>query len=177
MSARPGMRNFPRPSMRRAPDGTRTVRDAPTAAMRPSRTSTVASWRTVSEVIGITDTLVIAKVPRASAPRDGWAAAGRVAAAMMLSAATAIRSARSLATGWDIVSGTGVEVGLSIMGPGPRSWSRTLAHYGCAGTPAGMARGLITRREPVCHGGTSAVVRSAAVADGALVHALDHRRL
>ena len=72
MSVRPGITYFPRPSIRRAPSGTLTSRLAPTAAIRPSRTTTVASRRTVSRVIGITVTSVMAKVPGVSAPREPW---------------------------------------------------------------------------------------------------------
>ena len=42
MSMRPGMRNMPRPSMRRASAGTGVLPAGPTAAIRPSRTTTVA---------------------------------------------------------------------------------------------------------------------------------------
>ena len=85
MSARPGIRYFPLPSTRRAPEGTFTLRAAPTSVMRPSRTTTVASRRVVSPVIGMTVTSVIAKTPGASALRDGlpWSAPRGVVSAMM----------------------------------------------------------------------------------------------
>ena len=70
MSASPGIRYFPRPSIRRAPEGTWTFRVAPIAAIRPSRTSTVASGMRVSFDIGMTVTPVMARVPGVSAPRD-----------------------------------------------------------------------------------------------------------
>ena len=69
MSARPGITNFPRPSMRRAPRGIVTRADGPTAAMRPSRTSTVASRSTESRVIVTTVAPVMATTPGVSAVR------------------------------------------------------------------------------------------------------------
>ena len=66
---------LPGPSTRRTSAGTRTPRLGPTSAMRPSRTITVASRITVSEVIGTTATLVMAYVPVASAPREAGACA------------------------------------------------------------------------------------------------------
>ena len=53
--------------------------------MRPSRTRTVASRRTVSPVMGTTLTSVMAKDPGVSAPRDAWAwsrGSGRLSASM-----------------------------------------------------------------------------------------------
>ena len=68
ISARPGMRNLPRPSITRAPAGTATLPVEPTSTIRPSRTRTVESLRMVSECIGTTDTPVTAKVPGVNAP-------------------------------------------------------------------------------------------------------------
>src|SRR5687768_4919275 len=68
MSARPGMRYRPAPSTRRAPAGIAMRR--PTPVMRPSRTSTVASRITESDVIGTTLTFVIASVPGTKVPLE-----------------------------------------------------------------------------------------------------------
>ena len=70
MSERPGMRNFPVPSMTRVPDGTETLEADPTAAILPSRTSTVAPAIGVGVAIEMTVTFRIANVPRVSAVRD-----------------------------------------------------------------------------------------------------------
>src|SRR5688572_4903131 len=76
MSARPGMTNFPRPSMRVAPAGTVTLDDGPMAAMRPSRITIVASRMIESRpVIGMAVAPTIADTPGESAVRDVWARA------------------------------------------------------------------------------------------------------
>ena len=103
MSARPGMRYLPRPSIRRAPRGTRTVAVLPTASIRPSRTTTVASRSTLSgDVIGITVTLVTARTPGVSAPRDpgGWSDGGVRPAAMRRAAQVASTEVSWRAGGW-----------------------------------------------------------------------------
>jgi hypothetical protein len=61
MSMRPGIRNIPRPSMRRASDGTGVLPAGPTAAIRPPRTTTVAFLSGRSLVMVRTVTLVIAR--------------------------------------------------------------------------------------------------------------------
>ena len=75
MSARPGIRYRPVPSIRLASFGTLTLGLGPTAAIRPSRTTTVAPVSRVSDVMGTTLTSVIAKVPLVSAVREACAVA------------------------------------------------------------------------------------------------------
>jgi hypothetical protein len=70
MSERPGMRNFPVPSMTRVPAGMLTLDAEPTAPILPSRTSTVPPMMGVGDAIEITVTFRIANVPRVSAVRE-----------------------------------------------------------------------------------------------------------
>src|SRR5687768_16011428 len=91
MSAKPGTTNLSRPSMRRAPAGIWTRADGPTAAIRPARTTTVASRSTESPVIVTTVVPVIATSPGVSAVRldadidETGCAAARADAAMRVS--------------------------------------------------------------------------------------------
>jgi len=63
MSNKPGIRYLPRPSMRRAPDGTDTLSTEPMCVIRPSLTRTVCPGSSRSLSMGTTVTSTKAKVP------------------------------------------------------------------------------------------------------------------
>src|SRR5262252_2278396 len=72
MSHRPGMRYFPLPSTTRAPSGTLTSPDLPTAVIRSPVTTTVMSGRAGAPVESMTVTPVMASdFAGASSPRPG----------------------------------------------------------------------------------------------------------
>src|SRR4029077_5374464 len=76
MSHRPGMRYFPLPSTTRAPSGTRTSPDLPTAVIRSPVTTTVMSGRAGAPVASMTVTPVMASdFAGASSARAGSAPA------------------------------------------------------------------------------------------------------
>jgi hypothetical protein len=80
MSHNPGMRNFPRPSMSRAPDGILALAAGPTKLMRLPETSTVLSGSVAPETTSITDTWVIAIAScRAGDPPQAVAARSAIA--------------------------------------------------------------------------------------------------
>ena len=91
ISASPGIRNLPRPSMRVASAGTRTLALAPTSTMRSPRTTTVWFCSTGSVSMGSTATLVKAIV-RGSACWVGCRAVATLAEAARRMAAARRRT-------------------------------------------------------------------------------------